>query len=102
MPLITYSPAAYTAYADHIEFSEPSVRPVLARYSARLRDYFRDVADRLAVAFLDLTPHLQGEIVAQGSAQAARLLYFPDTVHYSAEGHRTVAETVARFVEALP
>jgi len=102
LPLITYSPAAYTAYVNYIEFSEPSVGPVLARYSARLRDYFRDFADRFGVPFLDLTPDLQAEIAAQGSAQAARLLYFPNTVHYSAEGHRTVAEAVARFVEAPP
>jgi hypothetical protein len=102
LPVITYSPSAHTAYVNNIEFAEPSAGPVLARYSARLRDYFRDAADRFGVPFLDLTPDLEAAIAAHGSAQVARLLYFPDTVHYSAEGHRIVAEAVTRFVETLP
>jgi hypothetical protein len=102
LPLITYSPAAYTAYRNYVEFSDPSVGPVLVRYSTRLRDYFRDMADRFGFRFFDLTQDLQAEIDAQGSAQGMRLLYFPYSVHYTAEGHRIVAKTLARFVKSLP
>ena len=102
LPLITYSPAAYTAYGSYIEFSEPSVGPVLGRYSDRLRDYFRDTADRFGFGFFDLTSDLQAEIDAQGRAQGAQLLYFPLSVHYTAEGHRIVAQSLTRFLATLP
>ncbi len=101
LPLITYSPSAYTAYADYVEFADPSVGPVLVRYSARLRAYFRDVADRFGVRFFDLTPDLQAAIDAQGSAQGERLLYGAHGVHYAVEGHRVVAQALTRFLATL-
>lgn len=101
LPVITYSPAAYTAYEDYVEFSDQAIGPVLVRYSARLRDYFRDVADRLGFQFFDLTPDLQAEIDAQGSAQGERLLYLPYGVHFTPEGHRVVAQALARFLATL-
>lgn len=101
LPVITYSPAAYTAYEDYVEFSDQAFGPVLVRYSARLRDYFRDVADRFGFQFFDLTPDLQAEIDAQGSAQGERLLYLPYGVHFTPEGHRVVAKALARFLATL-
>src|SRR5919106_4516589 len=102
LPLIIYSPAAYTAYGNYVEFSDPSVGPVLVRYSARLRDYFRDVSDRFGFQFFDLTQDLQAEIDAHGSAQGDRLLYSPYSVHYTPEGHRIVAKALTRFLATLP
>jgi hypothetical protein len=60
------------------------------------------MTDRFGFEFFDLTQDLQAAIDAQGSAQGARLLYSPYTVHYTAEGHRVVAKALTRFLAALP
>jgi lysophospholipase L1-like esterase len=102
VPVLAYSPSAHTAYANYVEFSDPSAGPVLARYSERLRGYFRDAAERYGLHFVDLTEFLRAEIDAQGDAQAERLLYFPFNVHFTPEGHRIVARGLAESLETLP
>ena len=75
---------------------------MLVWYSARLRAHWRDAADRFGCYIFDLTEDLQAEIEAQGSAQAARLLCFPISVHYAPEGHRIVARALTQLVQPLP
>ena len=48
------------------------------------------------VAFLDLTPRFQAD------ARDGELLYLPDDMHWSAEGHRRAAETLAAFLRSDP
>ncbi len=91
-PVVTYSPSAYTTYGEYVRFSDPDLEPIMRAYSKMQRDYFSNSADRFGYLFIDLTPALQE---AAGSLRADELLYFPTNVHYSATGHRVVANAIA-------
>ncbi len=91
--MVTYSPSAYTAYAEYVRFADPDLEPIMRAYSKMQREYFSYSADRFGYHFIDLTPELQE---AARKLRADELLYFPTNVHYSAAGHRVVAEAIAR------
>jgi len=95
--LITYTPSAYTAYADVAAFADESLGPVMAKYSDILRRYFAAATAKRGIDFLDLTPALQQAARAQG---AQSLLYYQTNVHLTAAGHRIIAETVAAHLKA--
>lgn len=90
--LVTYSPSAYTAYAEFVTFADPAIGPILAKNSQMLRDYFAAAAKKRGIAFLDLTPALQA---AARKFMGSDLLYYQTNVHFSASGHRVVAEAIA-------
>jgi len=90
--LLSYSPSAYTAYAEVVAFEDPAVGEALAAYSRTLRAHVRQAAERDHLRLLDLTEPLQAAVRARPGEP---LLYFPDHVHYTPEGSRVVADAVA-------
>lgn len=97
--VVLYSPSAYTAYEGMSTFSDTAIEATMRAYSAALREYFARKAEELGYAYLDLTPALQA--AARGSS-ADDLLYFRTNVHFTAAGHRVVAEEVAKLLAELP
>ncbi len=94
-PVIAYSPSAYTAYADFVEFEDPTLTELMPWFSRNQRDYLRKKAESLGIAFVDLTPALQA---AARQLQDRELLYSPANVHYTIKGNRVVAEALAQVV----
>lgn len=90
--VLSYSPAAHTAYRDYTVFDDPANKDVLAWFSAEQRRYFKRTAAKLGLVFVDLTPHLQAAIT---SVDPERLLYYPTTMHYTAEAHTLVASVLS-------
>lgn len=97
IPVVTYTPSAYTAYADSVEFKEPAVEDIMQWFSARQREYFKTESRELGYTFIDFTPAL-----AAASDTAGGLLYFPTNLHLTALGHRVVAEALAGEIRLLP
>jgi hypothetical protein len=96
--IVSYAPAAYTAYADVVVFDDPSLAASMAEFSRAQRSYLADATAARGVPFVDLTPALQG---AARARRGAELLYYPINVHYTPAGQRVVAETVAAAVRGL-
>jgi hypothetical protein len=96
-PVVTYSPSAQTAYADVVEFHDPSVAGPVQLLSDRQRDYFERKSRELELEFLDLTPHLR----EAAATKAEELLYFPTTLHYTRYAHDVVARAIADLLEDL-
>lgn len=95
VPLVVLVPAAYSAYADSVEYADPDIAGLMRTYSDAQRAWFRDNAAKLGYAYVDATPAMR-KAAADGV-----LLFFPANVHLTAEGHRILAEAVAPAVEAL-
>lgn len=95
LPVVTYIPQAYTAYADSVTFSDPSVAPVLRAYSDQQRQWLADNAERLGYIFVDTTPSLQA------ASADGPLTFFPANVHLTAAGHQAAAEAVAAALATL-
>lgn len=95
--VITYTPSAHEAYGARTRFDDPSIQPELAALSAAQRGYLARRAPELGLLFHDFTPALQD---ATRRATEADLLYDARSVHYTAEGHATVARSLARFLES--
>lgn len=92
-PVVSYTPAAYTAYRSQVRFSDPSLYRLLGDFSDLQRRYFEERAPKIGYRFIDLTEDMQREAGAGG---LERLLYFPLNRHLTPAGHRVVAETLAR------
>jgi hypothetical protein len=98
-PVVAYTPSAHTAYADFVEFRDPSLAELLPGFSSAQREFFRKESEALGIAFLDLTPALQE---AGRALQERQLLYYPGILHLTARGHAVVAETLAAFLRRGP
>ncbi|MFO1059500.1 MAG: GDSL-type esterase/lipase family protein [Dongiaceae bacterium] len=96
VPLVTYAPAAYTAYDRFVKFSDPELAPLMAAYSRRLRDHLREACQRLGLRFVDLTPALQA-----AAATSREPLYGYANLHFTPAGTAVVAATLAPVVEEL-
>jgi hypothetical protein len=97
VPLVTYSPATYTAYDRFVKFRDAALGPLMAAYSQRLREHLRDACLRLGVRFVDLTPALQA-----AAATSQEPLYGYAHLHYTPAGTAIVAATLAPVVTGLP
>jgi len=104
VPLVIYTPSAYTAYDAFVEFEDAAAGPVLRRYSDKQRAYFAAAAERFGYRFLDLTAALrEGAERGFDAAKVDDLMYYPSSVHLGAQGNEVVAAAVAAFLEdALP
>jgi hypothetical protein len=96
-PIVSYSPSAYTAYADVVAFEDQTLSGLMPWYSHTQREFFRAKAKELGFVFVDTTPNLQA---AARILQDKTLLYYPINVHFTEAGHRVVAETLARVITA--
>lgn len=94
-PIVSYSPSAYTAYADFVEFEAPRLNKLMPWYSRTQRQFFRDKAAALGYVFVDITPSLQA---AARALQDKTLLYYPINLHFTKAGNQVVAETLARVI----
>ncbi len=95
VPVVAYIPAAYTAYADSVTFSDPSIAPDLRAYSDKQRQWLADNTTRLGYIFIDTTGAMQA------ASKDGPLTYFPANVHLTAAGHRAAAEAVAAGLATL-
>ena len=94
-PIVSYSPSAYTAYADFVEFEDPALSDLMPWYSRTQREFFRSKAEELGYVFVDITPDLQA---AARALQGKTLIYYPGNVHFTEAGNRVVAEALAPVI----
>ncbi len=92
--IVTYSPSAYSAYADSVAFEDPTLHDLMRNFSRRQREWLARAAERHGFALLDFTPELQARAAASETS-----LYFPLNRHYSQAGHRAVAEILAEALD---
>ena len=95
VPIVSYIPSGYTAYADSVTFSDPSIAPALNAYSNLQRQWLADNAARIGYTFIDTTPALQA------ASKNGPLTYFPANAHLTAAGHEAAAEAVAAGLATL-
>jgi hypothetical protein len=96
--IVSYSPSAYTAYANVVAFGDDVLTELMPWFSAQQRAYLRQKAQELGFVFVDLTPALQS---AADTLQDEELLYYPANVHYTPAGHRVVADVLAPVIRGL-
>jgi hypothetical protein len=92
IPIVAYSPSAYTAYADFVEFEDASLGELMPWFSRTQRQFLRTKARELGYRFVDLTPAMQA---AANDLQEKELIYHPINVHFTVKGNRIVGETLA-------
>jgi len=88
-PVVAYVPAAYTAYAESVEFEDPAVGRTMQAFSDAQRSWWAEATRRRGLPFWDATPGLRAAV------RERDLAYFPANRHLTPEGHRIVAEIVA-------
>lgn len=99
VPVLTYSPAAYTTYAGRTRFRDSANAEPLAELSRVQRAYFERRARELGLHYLDLTPALRR---AARDAGPQERLYFRTNMHFSPRGHAEAARAIAGFLDSLP
>jgi hypothetical protein len=97
-PVVTYTPAAHTAYAASVVYEDPSLHTLMPWFSQQQRAYFQEKGEELGYFFVDLTPALQA--AAQGS-NSGELLYARDDLHLTPQGHRVVAKAINQALQDL-
>lgn len=97
IPIVAYTPSAYTAYDAFVRFADPEITSIMRSYSKRQRAYFDGRARELGYRFLDLTPALQRAAASDDHV----LLYFATNVHLTQRGHRVVARELAFLINSL-
>jgi hypothetical protein len=95
--VVSYAPAAYTAYAERVTFADASLTDVLSAFSRRQREYLRAECAARGLLFVDLTPALQVEARRRGRDD---LLYYPINVHFTPAGHQVAGDTIAAAIRA--
>jgi hypothetical protein len=95
IPVVTYIPTAYTAYARTVVFADPTIGPDLAAMSRAQRKHLQRQSEARGLAFVDLTAAVQAAVVG------AELAYFPFNLHLTPAGHQIVASALAPKLEAL-
>lgn len=98
VPILSYTPSAYTAYADIVEFDQAELNEIMPEYSQQLRNYFAAQAADLGIAFIDLTPVLQA--AAPDYTTPKNLLYYQTNRHFTRYGHAVVAKALAEAVSS--
>jgi hypothetical protein len=96
--VVTYTPAANTAYRAFIQFEDPALGDVMRQFDERQRNAVAAAAAEFGLTFIDLTPPLQA---AAATLEDREFLYFPDNLHLSGAGHKVVAEYLAKQIPAL-
>jgi len=98
IPLVTYTPSAYTAYEAQVVFEDPSLGELMPWFSRQQRTFLEQQAQEIGYIFVDLTPALQTAAKARG---AKELLYYRYDLHLTPAGHTVVAEAINQAVQEL-
>ncbi|NJN96496.1 MAG: hypothetical protein HC875_21510 [Anaerolineales bacterium] len=98
VPIVTYTPSAYTAYADNVKFNDPALQELMPAFSAYQYKFLKTEGQNLGYTFIDLTPALQVAARIKGSTD---LLYFPVNRHLTPSGHAVIAEELSRSLQNL-
>jgi len=93
--VVSYTPAAYAAYAERVSLADQALAPLLTRFDDAQREFLAERSAALGLLFVDLSPDLRA---AAGHADAAGLLYGPVHVHLTARGNEVVADALSRFL----
>jgi lysophospholipase L1-like esterase len=98
VPIITYTPSAYTAYAEYVIFQDPTLHDLMPWFSRDQRRFLQEQGEALGFIFIDLTPALQAAAQAYGPE---KLLYYQRDLHLTAAGHAVIAETLSHKLQDL-
>lgn len=93
-PIVSYAPAAYTAYAKAITFHDPKAGALVSHLSNVQRKWLAENADRVGYRLVDMTPGFQA------AAASSELLYYPANIHLTPAGHSLFAAELAAEVKA--
>ena len=96
--MVVFAPTKFRVYHDIARFDPASTGDiewwVLNDLPDRLRSITADISPD--IRFLDLTPALRA------AARAKRTVFIPDDTHWTADGHRVVAEALDAALNADP
>jgi hypothetical protein len=97
IPVVAYTPAAYTAYESQVRFVDTSLEQIMPFFSNKQRLYFKRKSKEMGFLYVDLTKAMQAAAARHGPRQ---LLYFPINRHLTPSGHRVVAREIQRRLKA--
>lgn len=100
VPVVAYTPAAYTTYQGFIRFAQSDLEELMPWFSQQQRGMLQHQAPRLGFVFVELTPALQEAAPAFDTRE--NLLYFPSNLHLTAQGHEIIARALQDELNALP
>ena len=95
--IVSYTPSAYTAYAQQVVFEDPALDRLMPSFSRTQRQFLEARGRELGYLFFDLSPHLQ----SAAAAVSEELLYYRRNLHLTERGHRTVAEALGAFLQQI-
>ena len=99
VPVVAYTPAAYTAYASNVVFDNPTLGDLMPWFSQQQRAYFKERGSVLDYVFIDLTPVLQN--AAKSAVKKTDLLYFRSNRHLNQRGHTLVADFISETLGTI-
>jgi hypothetical protein len=96
VPMVSYLPSMYSAYADTVVFNDPVVGRDVVQLGSLQRGWLRKACADLGLVFVDITAALRQ------SAASGPLTHFPSNVHLTAYGHQVVARELLAAIRQLP
>ncbi len=99
LPVVAYTPSAYTAYAPVVDFRDQSLGDLMPWFSAQQRAYLESAGQEMGFTFVDLTPAFQKSARVLAGEE---LLYFPTVLHLTPRGHAVAAEALAQALRSAP
>jgi hypothetical protein len=93
IPIVTYTPAMYTAYGESVVFEDQAVGEAMRYLSATQRKWLAAKTAELGLIYIDLTPAFQ-QAVKDGP-----LTHFPANVHLTPYGQRVTANAWKPLVD---
>jgi len=96
LPIVVYTPTAYSAYKKHVRFSDPRLASLTEFFSDAQRYYFADRTEKLGLLFVDTTETMRASAAELGPDS---LLHFPINRHLTPQGHELVAGAVAEAIK---
>ena len=95
--VVVFAPTAFRVYNNIADFND--VGGAAAHWSLNdLPDRFRTMISSISpdIVYVDLTPRLES------AAKMHKLVFLPDDIHWSSEGHRVVAEALSEALMIEP